>query len=64
MVDAENKVRVRRIQEGGEAINGMVPVSKGLTEGERVVTEGQQKVRPGIVVNPTEAAPATQGSAK
>ena len=31
-------------------------VTEGLKAGERVVTEGVQKVRPGMVVNPTVKA--------
>src|SRR3546814_2635591 len=45
VVDAENKVQVRRI-EIGRAYDGRMSVSKGLEAGERVVTVGSQKVRP------------------
>jgi membrane fusion protein, multidrug efflux system len=31
-------------------------VSDGLAEGERVITEGIQRVRPGMVVDPAPAA--------
>jgi hypothetical protein len=41
-----------------------VPVEEGLAEGDRVITEGVQKVRPGIVVTPTEAAPKAVGAAQ
>jgi len=38
-------------------------VEEGLAAGERVVTEGLQKIRPGATVAATEAgAPATSGS--
>jgi len=63
VVDAENKVQVRRFK-SAPAIDGLVPVKEGLTEGERVITDGVQKVRPGIVVAPTEAAPRAAGETK
>jgi len=62
VVDAESKVQVRRV-EPGVAFEGKVPVKKGLTEGERVIVEGAQKVRPGIVVTATEAAAKPAGDA-
>jgi membrane fusion protein (multidrug efflux system) len=33
-------------------------VEQGLNEGDRVIVEGIQKVRPGMAVAATEAAPA------
>ena len=59
-VDAENKVQVQRITVGVER-EGYYVVTNGLTEGERVITEGLQKVRPGMVVDAAEApaAPAS-----
>ncbi len=62
-VDADNKVQVRRFK-SAPAIDGLVPVKEGLAEGERVITDGVQKVRPGIVVAPTEAAPRAAGGSK
>lgn len=62
-VDADNKVQVRRFK-SGPAIDGVVPVTEGLAEGDRVITDGVQKVRPGIVVAPTEAAPRAAGATK
>jgi membrane fusion protein (multidrug efflux system) len=56
IVDAENRAQVRRIQTGPIA-GARVAVMKGLKEGELVITEGIQKVRPGQVV---KAAPPTQ----
>jgi membrane fusion protein, multidrug efflux system len=64
VVDAENKVQVRRLTASGPPIDGMVPVKEGLAEGDRVITDGVQKVRPGIVVAPVEAAPKAAGDAK
>ena len=61
VVDAEDKVEVRRI-ETGQRFGPNWLVNKGLETGERIVLFGIQKVRPGIKVNPelTEATPAPQ----
>ncbi len=56
VVDNENKVQVRRVELGGPRGTNMV-LRKGLNVGERVVTEGIQRIRPGLVVNATEAKP-------
>jgi membrane fusion protein (multidrug efflux system) len=56
IVDKDAKVQVRRI-ETGEGRGGNIVVTKGLAAGERVITEGIQKVRPGQVTQPNEAAP-------
>jgi membrane fusion protein (multidrug efflux system) len=56
VVDKDNKVVVRRV-EVGESRGARIVVTKGLSEGERVITEGIQRVRPGQVVQPTEIKP-------
>src|SRR3954451_4517698 len=56
-VDGENKVQVQRITVGAER-EGYYVVTNGLTEGERVITEGLQKVRPGMTVDAAEAPAA------
>lgn len=56
VVDKENKVQIRRI-ETGEMRGAQTVVLKGLESGERVITEGIQRVRPGITVDATEAKP-------
>jgi membrane fusion protein (multidrug efflux system) len=63
-VDAENKVAQRRVQLG--AVNGaMVSINGGLQEGDSIVVEGLQRVRPGVVVAPSPAgAPAGAPPAK
>ena len=61
VVDAENKVQVRRVEIGAPRGTNLV-IRKGLKEGERIVTEGIQRIRPGQVVNPTEAGPGIPGS--
>lgn len=55
VVDKEKKVQVRRI-EIARIYEGKIVITKGLDEGESVITEGIQKVRPQQVVEPTEAA--------
>ena len=56
-VDADSKVQVQRITIGAER-DGYYVVTNGLNEGERVITEGLQKVRPGMVVDAAEAPAA------
>jgi membrane fusion protein (multidrug efflux system) len=55
VVDDERKAQVRRI-EIGRGPPGKVRVTKGLSAGERVITQGIQRVRPGLEVNAAEAA--------
>lgn len=62
VVDRESKVQIRRVRLG-PAYGALYAVEDGLREGDRVITEGLQKVRPGIVVAPTEAPlPAFEAS--
>ena len=56
IVDAASKIEVRRVTLGGQSENGVV-VPEGLSQGERVVVEGVQKVRPGQTVEATEITP-------
>jgi len=51
-VSGENKVEIRRVQTGETLERGRVVVNSGLTEGDRVVIEGIQQVRPGAPVEP------------
>jgi membrane fusion protein, multidrug efflux system len=60
VVDDANRAEIRRIETGQQVQTGF-PVTKGLIDGERVIVEGLQKVRPGIVVAPT---PVAAGSAE
>ena len=57
VVDAANKVRQQRVSLGKQ-IAQMYIVDHGLTGGERVITEGVQKVHPGEVVDASAAPPA------
>ena len=55
VVDGDSKVEMRRVtSDVGTA--GRIVITDGLEEGEQVITEGINKVRPGIVV---DAAVAT-----
>jgi membrane fusion protein (multidrug efflux system) len=56
VVDAQNKAQRRPIQLGQSTPSTAV-VSNGLTEGELVISEGLQRVRPGEVVSPGPASP-------
>ncbi len=55
VVDAQNKAQIRRIQLGQSTPTTAV-VTNGLTDGELVISEGLQRVRPGEAVS---AGPAT-----
>ena len=57
VVGADSVVAQRRVELGGNA-DGMVAISAGLEEGERVIEEGVNKVRPGM---PVDAALASGG---
>ncbi len=52
IIDAEGKAQIRRIQTGAPQ-GANIAVNQGLKEGELVIVEGAQKVRPGQVVTAT-----------
>lgn len=56
IVTSDNKIEVRRI-EVKQMSEDRVSVTKGLAAGDKVVTQGIQKVRPGQVVQASEARP-------
>ena len=56
VVGADNKVEQRRIQLGQSTPTTAV-VAGGLKEGEMVVADGIQRVRPGVEVSPGPASP-------
>ena len=56
IVDSASKVEVRRV-ETGPLLGTRLAVAKGLSAGEKVITEGVQKVRPGQIVQATEVKP-------
>jgi membrane fusion protein (multidrug efflux system) len=55
-VDANNKVQQSRVQLG-QSSPVTVSVLSGLTEGQMIVLDGIQRVRPGLVVTPGPASP-------
>lgn len=59
VVSREDKAEQRRIKVGAER-DGLVVVEDGLKEGEKVIVQGQQRVRPGMVVAPELAPPSGQ----
>jgi membrane fusion protein (multidrug efflux system) len=61
VVDAEKHAQQRRVTLG-QSSAGTAVVLTGLREGEPVITEGLQRVRPGVVVNP--GPPAAAATAK
>jgi membrane fusion protein (multidrug efflux system) len=58
VVGPDNKVATRTLQLKGTFGNQWIAES-GLTEGDRVIVAGLQKVQPGAVVQATEALPAS-----
>ena len=60
VVDSDNKVSIRTVQAGDRVGNQWV-IAEGLKQGERVVAEGIQKVRPGMLVTPKPFTAETQG---
>src|SRR5262249_2351989 len=64
VVDGKHKVERRQLQTGPNSGTDIV-VTSGLNEGDKVIVEGIQKVRAGIVVQenvlaPTPPAPASR----
>ncbi|KAF1853837.1 hypothetical protein Lal_00007103 [Lupinus albus] len=57
VVNAESKVEARPVKTGGARGNNW-QVIDGLKEGDRVIVEGLQKVRPGAAVKPVQWNPA------
>lgn len=57
VVGADNKVEQRRVRTG-QARDGQIPVEDGLKAGDKVIVQGQQRVRPGMVVTPAPAPAA------
>ncbi len=60
VVDEQHKVEQHRIQTGPNQDTDVV-ITSGLHEGDNVIVEGIQKVRPGQVVQETALPPATGG---
>ncbi|MBV8575456.1 MAG: efflux RND transporter periplasmic adaptor subunit [Acetobacteraceae bacterium] len=62
VVNSQNRVEQRRIQLGQSTPETAV-ITSGLKEGEMVIAEGIQRVRPGIQVTPGPAYPGPAGGA-
>jgi len=60
VVDGENKVSIRTVKVG-DRVGTQWIVEEGLKRGERVVTEGVMKVRPGMQVNPLPFTAESKG---
>ena len=57
VVDAEKKVQQRRVTLG-QSTPALAAIASGLAEGDSVVVDGLQRIRPGAVVNPVPFVPA------
>jgi membrane fusion protein (multidrug efflux system) len=59
VVDDKNVVQLRRVK-AGTVRNGMLVINEGLKPGEKVIIQGQQRVREGMTVAPSlvSAVPA------
>ncbi|MDP1965319.1 MAG: efflux RND transporter periplasmic adaptor subunit [Reyranella sp.] len=57
IVNDKNVAEQKRVKVG-VARDGLVGITEGLKAGERVIVQGQQRVRPGMTVNPTMAPPS------
>jgi membrane fusion protein, multidrug efflux system len=58
VVNDKNVVEQRRVKTGTSR-DGLLAITEGLKAGEKVIIQGQQRVRPGMTVTPT-VAPALQ----
>ena len=71
VVGSDNKVNIRPVKTG-ERIDKLWVITSGLQAGERVIVEGIQKVKEGMLVNPKlveaeskpEARPTSTAPAK
>jgi membrane fusion protein (multidrug efflux system) len=60
VVGSDNKIEIRTVKVG-DRTGALWIVVDGLKQGEAVVAEGTQKVRPGVVVNPLPYVQKTSG---
>ena len=61
VVGSDNKVEQQRVKLGAGEGSDIV-VEQGLKQGERVIVQGIQKVRPGMVVVPAQEVPAGEAT--
>jgi membrane fusion protein (multidrug efflux system) len=62
VVDTNNKVALRSVTLGDRVGQDYI-VTEGVKAGERVITEGLQKARPGSTVNPSERSMSSERDA-
>jgi RND family efflux transporter MFP subunit len=60
VVDGESKINIRAVKVGDRVGNQWI-IAEGLKQGDRVVAEGVQKVRPGVLVNAKPFAAEAKG---
>ena len=59
VVNDKNVAEQRRVKTGVSR-DGLIAITGGLKAGEKVIVQGQQRVRPGMTVNPSLAPPTVQ----
>lgn len=57
-LDKDNRAQIQRIETADKMQTGWA-ISSGLTQGDTIIVDGIQKVKPGMVVNPQTAKPAS-----
>jgi RND family efflux transporter MFP subunit len=62
IVDAANKIHIQPVRVG-ERSGSLWIIDQGLEAGQRIVVEGLQKIRDGVLVNPTNSVPDTISTA-
>jgi len=58
LVKPDNSVTLRDVVQGGQVDDSHVVISKGLQAGDKVVTEGQFRLKEGVKVNPLQPGQA------
>ncbi|MFC7552436.1 hypothetical protein ACFQU7_09465 [Pseudoroseomonas wenyumeiae] len=62
VIGPDNKVERRSVTTGPQSTPELAVITEGLKEGEQVVVDGLQRVRPGAPVNPTPVAAAASSA--
>ncbi len=63
VLGADNKVEMKQIKPGPK-VDKLVIVEEGLKPEDKVVVEGQQKLRPGMQVRPVTSTHAQKGDSE
>lgn len=58
LIKPDNTVTLREVVQGGQVDDSHVVISKGLQPGDKVVTEGQFRLKEGVAVNPLQPGQA------